>query len=345
MALFRRGMFLTCKSFISGCVGLRLNDEEVAFFRGERPVGLILFARNCEDKEQVRALVEDYREALHGEDVFVLIDQEGGRVARLKPPHWLEFPAARKLGALLELNETQGLETARLLSQLLASELHDLGINVDCLPVLDIPVPGADDIIGDRAYGESSEVVIGAGRAVAEGLMAGGVLPVIKHVPGHGRAACDSHKDLPVIDVQSDLLETCDFVPFKALADLPLAMTAHILLPLMDPDNPVSTSKKIIDQVIRNHIGFDGVLMCDDLSMEALSGSMRERAARALAAGCDLALHCNGEMAEMVEVAAASTVLEGDAERRVKVAFSRIIRPQEFDRERADRLRLDLLSA
>lgn len=335
----------TCKAFISGCAGETLTSEERDFFAVERPVGLILFARNCRSKDQVRALVEDYRQAVGAADLFVLIDQEGGRVARLTPPEWLAFPSGRRLGGLIERDGAAGEEAVSLLARYLASELYELGINVDCLPVLDVPVPGADDIIGERAYGVEPDLVVRGGRAAAAGLLQGGVLPVAKHIPGHGRASCDSHLALPVIEEVRETLWGCDFVPFKALNDLPLGMTAHVVLPSYDARNPASTSSVVIDEVIRGEIGFDGALMCDDLSMKALSGSMAERTNGVFAAGCDLALHCNGVMTEMKDVAAGSPELTGKALQRVEKAFSKLQKPEEFDLERAEHLRSSLLSA
>lgn len=333
------------KSFISGCHGLSLTTEERTFFASEKPVGLILFARNCENKDQIRQLIDSFRDAVDDERALVLIDQEGGRVQRLKPPHWRSYPTGRRLGQLLQDDVEAGKEAILLLIQLLASELHELGINVDCLPVLDIPISGADDVIGDRAYGTDIDLVSNAGRIVCDALMQGGVLPVIKHIPGHGRALCDSHKDLPVVSDACEILESTDFAPFKSLRDMPLAMSAHIVFQAYDADEPASTSPRIIQEVIRNMIGFDGVLMCDDLSMQALSGPMIERTKRVLSAGCDLALHCNGVFDEMVEVAKGAEVLEGEGLRRVNDAFSLLKPPQEFDVERAEQLRLSLLSA
>lgn len=336
---------MSFKSFISGCAGLELSEEETAFFRAEKPIGLILFQRNCHDKQQVKALTNAYRNAVGEQDVLILIDQEGGRVARLKPPQWRVFPSARQFGLLYKQDEERALEAATLVTRLLASELYELGINVDCLPVLDLPVPGADAIIGDRAYDTTAQPVIKLARAVTNGLLAGGVLPVAKHIPGHGRANADSHKALPVINTDRETLEQNDFVPFQALNDLPLAMTAHVLMPAFDPDEPASTSPTIISDIIRDQIGFDGALMCDDLSMQALEGSLGERTARVLAAGCDLALHCNGDMKEMKTVAQSCNMLEGEAARRVNSGLSKLQKPEDFDEERAEQLRMELLSA
>ena len=315
---------------IYGCAGPSLSDAERRFFRETRPWGFIVFARNIEAPDQVRRLVGELREAA-GHAAPVLIDQEGGRVARLRPPQWRAYPPGRRYGDLYARSPKAGLEAARLGARLIAAELTALGINVDCLPVLDLPVPGAHDVIGDRAYGETPAPVIALGRAAAEGLLAGGVLPIVKHIPGHGRAGVDSHLDLPVVDADAATLAATDFAPFKALADMPLAMTAHVVYAALDPEAPATTSKKVIAGTIRGEIGFDGCLMSDDLSMEALAGSLRERCAASLAAGCDLVLHCNGKMDEMTEVAAGVPVLASDALARSDSALARLRRPEAFD--------------
>lgn len=335
---------MSLKSFIAGCSGVELSAEEKSFFCAEKPVGLILFHRNCRDKDQVRALVDSYKDAIGTESAFVLIDQEGGRVARLKPPVWRAYPSARRFGTLYKQDRAKAIEAVSLITRVMAGELFELGINVDCLPVLDLPVAGADDIIGDRAYATTAEPVIELARSVCNALLASGVLPVAKHVPGHGRANADSHKSLPVINCERDILENSDFVPFRALNEVPLAMTAHVLMPALDPDEPASTSHCIISDVIRGELGFDGVLMCDDLSMQALDGSLEERTERVLAAGCDLALHCNGDIKEMHSVSQSCDMLAGSAERRVNAAFSKLCKPEDFDEDYADRLRMELLS-
>ncbi len=295
---------------IFGCAGTALTADEIAFFRDARPWGFILFGRNVETPEQVRALVDRMRDAIAEADAPVLIDQEGGRVQRLKAPHWPKYPAGRVYGSLAAL-----------------------GINVDCLPVLDVPEPGAHDVIGDRAYGEAPETVASLGRAAAEGLMAGGVLPVMKHIPGHGRAHADSHLSLPTVEAPLADLER-DFAPFIANADLPLAMTSHVVYAAIDPDQPATTSKTVIGDIIRGRIGFDGLLMTDDLSMKALSGGFAERARDALAAGCDVILHCNGDPAEMRAVAEGASTLSVEAQRRAAAAMSRIAKgPESFDVE------------
>ena len=323
------------RAFISGCTGLRLTDAEKRFFRDARPCGLILFRRNCESAEQIRALVAEFREAVGTGQPLVLIDQEGGRVQRLGPPNWRRYPTGRFFANLYAGDPDAGLEAARLGARLIARDLADLGITVNCAPVLDVPIPGAHDIIGDRAYGSSPEQVAALGRAVAEGYLQGGVLPVIKHIPGHGRARADSHLSLPLIETGLAELSATDFPPFRALADMPLGMTAHILIPGIDPSLPASASRAIVQGVIRGDIGFDGLLMCDDIGMGALTGRMDDRALAVLDAGCDVALHCSGKLAEMEAVAAVTPELGGEAGRRFDAACARLVAPQPFDEERA----------
>lgn len=306
---------------IYGCEGTGLSEREARFFRDVRPWGFILFARNISDPEQVRRLVGELREAA-GHEAEILIDQEGGRVQRLAPPHWRGFPPGRWYGSIYERDAKAGLGAARLGAMLIASELRDLGITVDCLPVLDVPVPGAHDVIGDRAYADRPEPVSALGRAAAEGVLAGGVLPIVKHIPGHGRAGVDSHKSLPVVDTPAEELERIDFVPFRDLRDMPLAMTAHVVYSAIDPDRPATTSPVVIEKVIRGFIGFEGLLMSDDLSMEALSGTLAERARASLAAGCDLVLHCNGKMTEMEAIAAEVPILSSRASELTEKAVS-----------------------
>lgn len=322
------------KALIAGCSGQQLNAEERAFFRDARPCGLILFARNCATREQIRSLVGDVRDAA-GSDILVLIDQEGGRVQRMGPPEWPAYPPAGRFSDLYDADREEGIEAARLVTRLMARDLHEVGINVDCLPVLDVPVPGAHGIIGDRAYGRDPETISVLGRAAAEGLLDGGVLPVIKHVPGHGRAKADSHKDLPIIDAPLEDLQTSDFAPFRALNDMPIAMTAHVVLKALDDSAPATTSALIIDKVIREWIGFSGLVMSDDLDMAALSGQIEERAAAVIAAGCDIALHCSGLLADMQRVADAVPELGGRSLERFEAALERLADPAPFDEERA----------
>jgi beta-N-acetylhexosaminidase len=317
---------------ILGCAGPTLTREEIAFFRQVKPWGFILFARNVETPDQVRKLVDALRDTVGREDAPVLIDQEGGRVARLKPPHWKRYPPSQAYGELAGDNPLLKREITRLGARLLAHDLSALGVNVDCVPVLDVPDPGGHEIIGDRAYGQTPEEVAVLGRAAAEGLIAGGVLPVIKHMPGHGRAKADSHLELPVVEASWEELDARDFAPFRVLSDMPMAMTAHVIYTAVDRKRPATTSKKAIRNVIRGAIGFDGLVMSDDLSMKALAGSFTERAKAALAAGCDVVLHCNGDMAEMKGVVAGTKALKGRAAERARAALARLAKaPEPFD--------------
>ena len=302
---------------IYGCSGTVLNEDERAFFAEAQPLGFILFQRNCDNPEQIRELVSSLRECVGRDDAPVLIDQEGGRIQRLKSPHWRDAPAASRFVSLYETNRGLAVEAARLNARLIAHELADLGITVDCAPVLDVPQPGADPIIGDRAYGSDPETISALAAAVCEGFLEGGVLPVIKHIPGHGRADVDSHKALPCVDADMETLSRVDFVPFCALKSMPWAMTAHVLYKTLDADQPATMSADVI-RTIRNDIGFDGVLVSDDLSMQALGGSFKFRTSGALASGCDLALHCSGDMMEMRQVAAGCFPLTGQAASRIE---------------------------
>jgi beta-N-acetylhexosaminidase len=317
--LFDRAVKVSASSplaVIFGCSGTVLTDEERGFFTDANPLGFILFQRNCDNPEQVRALVASLRDAVHRPDAPVLIDQEGGRVQRLKPPHWRDVPAAWRFADLFDRDRVRALKAVRLNSCLIAHELTELGISIGCAPVLDLPQPGADPIIGDRAYGNDPAKISTLAMAVCEGFLAGGVLPVVKHIPGHGRANVDSHKALPCVEVDIDTMVASDFVPFKDLSSMPWAMTAHVLYKKLDGDKPATMSAKII-KMIRNDIGFDGVLLSDDLSMQALDGSFECRTADALAAGCDVALHCNGKMAEMIQVASGGSSLSDKATERI----------------------------
>ncbi|WP_020178453.1 beta-N-acetylhexosaminidase [Methylopila sp. M107] len=318
-------------AFISGCKALVLSEDERGFFRDAEPWGLILFGRNIEGHEQIRALTADFRDAVGRADAPVLIDQEGGRVQRIRPPLCEPHPAAARYGALHAADPEAGVEAARLGAELLARELSALGITVDCLPVLDLPTDGMTQAIGDRAYADDADAVAALGRAVIEGALAGGVLPVVKHMPGHGRATVDSHYHLPRVSADRATLEASDFRPFKALNDAPLGMTGHIVFEAIDPDRPATLSPIVLAEIVRGHIGFDGLLMTDDLSMKALSGSVGASAAAAIAAGCDIALHCNGEMGEMLEVAAAAPRLEGRSAERAARALSLIGTAVAFD--------------
>jgi beta-N-acetylhexosaminidase len=302
-------------------------------------VGFILFKRNCERPDQVRALVSALRETVGRAEAPVLIDQEGGRVVRLQPPHWRKYPAPATLGAL---GGERARKAVHLVARLIADDLAALGISVDCVPVLDVPQPGADPVIGDRAYSRDPAEVARLGKAACDGLLEGGVLPVIKHIPGHGRAGVDSHSVLPRVTVSRAELDATDFVPFRSLAAMPWAMTAHIVYTAVDAETPATLSPLVIHRVIRASMGFDGVLVSDDLSMNALGGRIGARAARALAAGCDLALHCNGDAVEMTDVAAVAAPLTPNARRRLDRAEAQRHAPDPLDR-RAAEARLEVL--
>lgn len=330
---------MTSRAFIAGCSGLDLTPDEIAFFRDARPWGFILFKRNIGTPEQVRRLCDALRATVGRDDAPILIDQEGGRVQRMGPPHWPVYPPASAFARAGDDLESR-CELIRLGARLIGHDLRSVGITVDCLPVLDVPVPGSHNVIGDRAYGHDPDTVAICGRAAAEGLLDIGVLPVVKHMPGHGRGMADSHYHLPVVDASREELEAQDFAPFRALADMPLAMTAHVVYTAFDPERPATTSPTVMREVIRGHIGYDGLVMSDDLSMNALAGSLAERAAAAFAAGCDMGLHCNGQLSEMQAVASETPVLAGDAARRADAALARLVQPAVFDVAEA-RARLD----
>jgi beta-N-acetylhexosaminidase len=294
----------SCRPFIFGCAGSALLPEEDAFFRHIKPWGFILFRRNVENQAQLLQLTNQLRETVGRADAPIFIDQEGGRVQRLSAPNWPIYPSGSLYARLYERDEKLGRMAARQTAQLIGEDLIACGINGNCLPIVDVPIQGAHTIIGDRAYGHDPKQVGVLGSEIAAGLEAAGVWPVLKHIPGHGRALVDSHEDLPVVTASQAELIATDFVPFQMLRHLPLAMTAHVVYTAYDDKNPATTSKTVIDHVIRGHIGFQGLLMSDDLSMHALKGSMGERTEAALKAGCDLILHCNGDMAEMQAIAA-----------------------------------------
>lgn len=321
---------MASRAFITGLAGLTISADERAFLREAAPWGLILFKRNIGTPEQVAELIQSFRDIL-GWHAPVLIDQEGGRVQRLGPPQWPVYPPGAAYGAIYDRDPTSGLAAARLGGRLIASDLFRLGLDVDCLPIADVPVEGGDPVIGDRAYGLEPGKVAAIAGAVAEGLLAGGVLPVLKHLPGHGRAKADSHKALPVVDTPRDLLEKTDFAAFKPLSGLPLGMTAHVVFSAIDPRAPATTSVTMVSQVIRGSIGFTGLLMSDDVSMGALSGTIAERSHAALAAGCDVVLHCNGDLAEMAQVAGASPELSGLSAERAGAALALRRAPEAFD--------------
>jgi len=293
---------------IYGCAGKTLTAEERAFFQRVRPAGYILFARNVETPTQVASLVAEIRSLNPADDVLILIDQEGGRVQRLKPPYWRHAPPAAEFVELYGRNPALAKDLVRLNAQLIGEDLRALGIDVDCAPVMDVPVPGAHDIIGDRAYGTDPATVATLADQVCEGLIDAGVMPVIKHIPGHGRAMSDSHLELPVVEADLATLRGTDFAAFRTFTAGPnglraFGMTAHVVYRAIDPDRPATTSEKVIKDIIRDEIGFKGLLMSDDLGMKALAGPFDRRAAAALAAGCDVVLHCDGNLSDMEEVA------------------------------------------
>ncbi|MBW7948747.1 MAG: beta-N-acetylhexosaminidase [Pseudorhodoplanes sp.] len=325
---------MTVRAFITGLSGSELTADERSLLRESAPWGVILFRRNVETPDQVRALTAACRDCL-GRDAPILVDQEGGRVQRLGPPHWPVYPPAAAFGRIYRDDRAAGLEAAALGARLIAADLRAVGLDVSCLPVADCPVAEADPIIGDRAYGDTTDQIAALAGAAAEGLMAGGVLPVLKHLPGHGRATADSHLALPVVDAPRAVLEASDFVPFRALRTLPLGMTAHVVFSAIDPVAPATTSAIMVRDVIRGIIGFQGVLMSDDLSMRALSGPLGGRTRAALAAGCDIVLHCNGDLAEMTAVADASPALAGEALARADAALARRRPPAAIDLDAA----------
>ena len=329
---------------VFGCSGLALTAVERAFFSDTNPFGFILFQRNCDNPDQVRALVTDLRQSVGRPEAPVLIDQEGGRVARLQPPHWRRSPAALSFAELAASDPEKAVRAAHLNARLIAADLFDLGITVNCAPVLDVSQDDADPIIGDRAAGPTAVLAALMGGAACTGFLEGGVLPVIKHVPGHGRATVDSHKALPVVEAALEDLQAVDFIPFRALRSMPWAMTAHVVYTAIDPDAPATLSEPVVNGVIRGQIGFDGVLISDDLSMQALGGGFEDRARGTLAAGCDLALHCNGDMGEMQAVAAGCEPLTPQSRYRIEQAEALRRSPVGFDVEAAVAERNRLLS-
>ena len=333
---------MTTKAFITGVAGTNLSAEERNFIAAERPWGFILFKRNVADPAQVTALTDQLRAAVGEPNAPVLIDQEGGRVQRLSPPHWPLYPHGAAFGSLYDIDAALGLRAALLSARLIGDDLAELGVTVDCLPLADVPVAGADAVIGNRAYGTEPTKVSAIARAVTVGLAQGGILPVLKHIPGHGRATADTHLRLPVVDTAQAELEKTDFAAFRPLVDLPMAMTAHVVFSAYDPAHPATTSATMIETVIRGLIGFQGLLMSDDVSMNALAGSIAERTRAIFAAGCDLVLHCNGKLDEMREVASETPELSGKALIRAERALASRKPPVPFDRAAA-RAELDAL--
>lgn len=321
---------MAVRAFITGLAGQKIAANERAFLREARPWGLIIFKRNVSTPKQVTDLISSFRDAV-GWQAPVLVDQEGGRVQRLGPPQWPVYPPGAHYGALYDREPELGVAAARLAGHLMAADLAPLGIDVNCLPLADLAIAGGDRVIGDRAYGSEPGKVAAIAAAIAEGLQAGGVLPVVKHMPGHGRATADSHDKLPIVDADRATLEATDFAAFCPLAGLPLGMTAHVVFSAIDKLAPATTSVKIVHEVIRGLIGFRGLLMSDDICMGALSGTMAERSGAALAAGCDVVLHCSGDLAEMTAVAGAVPELSGSAAARAEAAVAAASAPEEFD--------------
>ncbi len=306
---------------IYGLEGLELTNDERSFFRESEPAGFILFRRNCENREQLVRLTDSLRALSGRPDLPILIDQEGGRVARMRPPEWPAFPAAERFAFLWDTAPSSAIEAARSNARAIALTLRACGINVNALPLLDVRQEGASDIIGDRALGTEPMQVAALGRAVLDGMASAGVVGIIKHMPGHGRALVDSHKELPVVTASAQELET-DLEPFERLASAPMGMTAHVVYEAWDPQHPASLSPIVIGDIIRGRIGFDGFLMSDDLGMEALQGDFSSRAAGVVAAGCDVALHCSGKMDEMVAVAATVPAISAEGEARLARAMA-----------------------
>lgn len=323
------------RAVIFGCSGATLTDAERGFFREAAPLGFILFSRNCVDPAQVTRLTAELRDCIERADAPVLIDQEGGRVQRLGPPHWRAAPAARRFAEIAASDRDRAVEAVHLNAHLIAADLFALGITLDCAPVLDVAQAGAHEVIGDRSFGARPELAALLGWAFCEGLLDGGVLPIVKHVPGHGRATLDSHKALPVVDASLAELDAVDFAPFRALNHMPWAMTAHVVYAAVDRAAPATTSPRVIAEVVRGRIGFQGVLISDDLAMEALSGGLGERSQAALAAGCDVVLHCSGVLADMEKVATATLLLSEAALARLSRAAGAWRAPIALDSARA----------
>lgn len=322
---------------VFGCAGTELTPEERDLFRAADPLGFILFARNIDTPDQVRRLTEALRDAIGRDDAMIMIDQEGGRVQRLRPPHWTDYPAMRNFGDRAPADPDGAAECVQLVYRLIADDLSALGIDVDCAPVLDLPAPDGHEIIGDRAFSDNPDIIVRLGQACCDGLTAGGVMPVIKHIPGHGRATADSHLELPRVNTERDVLADTDFAPFRALCHAPAGMTAHIVYDDLDPDNPGSSSAIVVGEVIRGHIGFDGLLFSDDVCMKALQGPLAARVASVLEAGCDVALHCDGNFEDMKAIAAACPRMRAESLERLTMARSAPADSQSIDREAAER--------
>ena len=322
---------MDAKAFITDCDGATITPEERALLEGERPWGLIVFGRNVESRAQLADLTASFRDIVGRPDAPVFVDQEGGRVQRLQPPVWRQIPAASEIGELFAFDPDGAVRAAWLKARLIAADLHEVGIDVDCLPCLDVPVPGAHEVIGERAFSNDPAIVASLGRATVDGLLAGGVLPVMKHIPGHGRADADTHFDLPTVDAPLEELERTDFAAFRPLSDVPMAMTVHLILSAVDPDRPATQSARVIEEIIRQSLGFQGLLMTDDLSMQALGGNVAERAVKCLDAGCDVVLHCNDTMNHRRAVGRAVRPLEGLPAQRARDALAWRRKPEPFD--------------
>ena len=321
------------KAVVFGCRGPDLAPDEFTFFSEIRPIGFILFSRNCISPRQIRTLTRDLRKSIDDDNAPILIDQEGGRVVRLPKPYWREPPAAKIFSDLAENDIDLACEALNLNIRLIGADLRALGITVNCLPVLDIRTNDADPIISDRALGVDAKIISILGRVVCDALLKEGVLPVIKHIPGHGRANADSHKALPTVTTALTELSKTDFFPFEILADMPLAMTAHIIYSAIDPKNPATNSYTVISEIIREKIGFDGLLISDDLSMQALDGTFTDRTQAALAAGCDAVLHCNGDMSEMRAIADTVSYFSDKSVDRLQRALVLIQKFETLDRQ------------
>ena len=310
------------KPVIFGCAGPALSDAERTFFEQQQPAGFILFARNIQTPQQLKTLTTDLRLCVNRSNVLVLIDQEGGSVQRMTSPHWRKYPAMMQFGLAANHDAVLAKEALTLNCQMIADDLRRVGVNTNCLPLLDVPISSADPIIGDRAFGDQTQLIAEMGQLVVDTFKQSGVLPVMKHIPGHGRATVDSHLALPRVKEPLKELEQTDFVPFKAVRHCPLGMTAHVIYEAIDDENTATLSKDVIADVIRGYMGFEGLLMTDDLSMKALEGELDKLAARSLAAGCDIVLHCNGDMAEMElisrEIETASSQFENAVSHHVK---------------------------
>ncbi len=311
---------LDIKPILLGCAGPVVTKEERVFFRQANPLGFILFARNCESPDQLRALTSALRESVGRASAPIFIDQEGGRVARLRPPHWPALLAMGKIGALYRQDQAAGLEAMRQHSQSAARMLRDVGIDGNCAPVLDLDVPGASCVMGDRTFCGDPVSIAALGRVAVETHLANGVYPVIKHMPGHGRVKVDPHELLPFVDTDRATLEAEDFVPFRSLKDAPIAMNCHVVFRSLDSENPVSLSRKVHEEILRGAIGFEGVIFSDDLAMKALNLPLRELGARALGAGADVVLYCPGVLEDSREVCEGLPLMgEASAQRWEKV--------------------------